>query len=210
VFAEDLSRHWGQLFGPLRATDGLTTACDRAEPRPGLSLPLQLREFYRLLGRNRVAMGAHMRFYSPADLVVERGGLVFCEENQRVYFNAVRVRQLNQDDPPVVQGNDQEEKWYAECRQLSTFLLKSLCWQAISGLPAGGTAKVVRALLEKATGVLARVGNAKSYNHELRAYTDEGLVICTFPKNGALYAASNSDDRLRQFEQDTGVESDWL
>jgi hypothetical protein len=151
-----------------------------------------------------------MRFYGPGDLVVERGGLVFCEENQRGYFNAVRVRQLNEDDPPVVQGNDQEEKWYPDCRQLSAFLLKSLCWQAISGLPASGSAKIGGARLEKATVGLAAVGNAKSYNHELRAYTGDGLVICTFPKNAVLYAASKSDDRLRQFEQDTGVDLDWL
>lgn len=59
----------------------------------------------------------------------------------------------------------------------------------------------------KATAGLTTVGNAD--NNEL-AYTGDGLVIYAFPKSGVLFAASKSDDRLRQFEQDSGVELDWL
>ena len=107
AFARDLAQLWGRLFGTPRAIDGVVAAtCDRAESRLGLSIPAPLRQFYQLLGRNRIAMGAHMRFRKPGDLEVERGGLVFCEENQRVYVSAVRVDLLNQADPPVVQGND--------------------------------------------------------------------------------------------------------
>ena len=93
---------------------------------------------------------------------------------------------------------------------MSSFLLKTLCWQAISGLPSSGTAAVGGKALRRAVNGLAPVGEAGSYRHELKAYPEDGLVVCTFPRNRVLYAASPTNDRLRNFERDSGVELDWL
>jgi len=94
MFADQLAQLWVQIFGHPPLSDGLAPATsDQAENRLGLALPTPLKDFYRLLGRNQIAMRAHLRFRKPSELEVIHAGLIFCEENQRVYFNAVRVRQ---------------------------------------------------------------------------------------------------------------------
>jgi len=104
---------------------------DAAERRLGVRLPTVLRAYYAVAGRHRACgSGALHPLVPPKSLELAGAGVVFMEENQNVAFYGVKREHLELEDPPVFQGNPDEAKWYAECPRLSSFLVKSLCWQA--------------------------------------------------------------------------------
>ncbi|WP_244953179.1 SMI1/KNR4 family protein [Streptomyces ipomoeae] len=84
---------------------------EQAEETLGRRLPVALREGYSLLGATRHDLtGNQDPLLQPSELFVhdEFGGvLVFRSENQGCAFWGVRLRDLDQDDPPVfVQSRD--------------------------------------------------------------------------------------------------------
>ncbi|WP_251145988.1 SMI1/KNR4 family protein [Streptomyces sp. McG3] len=108
AFLRDFAAAWAE---PL--ADGAGTRAEdveRAEEMLGLTLPTALREAYSLLGARHDLTGNQDPLLPPSELFVhdEFGGvLVFRSENQACAFWGVRLRDLDQDDPPVfVQSQD--------------------------------------------------------------------------------------------------------
>ncbi|MFE7811997.1 SMI1/KNR4 family protein [Streptomyces sp. NPDC057433] len=108
AFVRDFAAAWAE---PL--ADGAGTRAEeleRAEETLGLALPTALREAYSLLGTRHNLTGNQDPLLRPSELFVhdEFGGvLVFRSENQGCAFRGVRLRDLDQDDPPVfVQSRD--------------------------------------------------------------------------------------------------------
>ncbi|MFI8964481.1 SMI1/KNR4 family protein [Streptomyces sp. NPDC053493] len=84
---------------------------EQAEAALGLRLPVALREGYSLLGATRHDLTGNLDpLLPPSELFVhDKFGevLVFRSENQGCAFWGVRLRDLDQDDPPVfVQSRD--------------------------------------------------------------------------------------------------------
>lgn len=105
----DFAAGWS---APLRDRSGTRAEeLEQAEETLGRRLPVALREGYSLLGATRHDLtGNQDPLLSPSELFVhdEFGGvLVFRSENQGCAFWGVRLRDLDQDDPPVfVQSRD--------------------------------------------------------------------------------------------------------
>lgn len=79
-------------------------ACDAAEARMGLKMPLAVREWYRLCARRPELVGDgggnHVVLAERLEVRGERVDLYF--ENQGVLSWGVRLSDWHQDDPPVV------------------------------------------------------------------------------------------------------------
>ncbi len=115
---------------------------DRAQAQLGLGIPRVLRGVYALCGKTAGIHDAFNRLLSPGELhVADDGALVFFEENQEVVTWAIRPEALGEEDPAVVQIQE-EDAWYADTPALSTFLLKQLYWNLVNGaLPYCGEAR---------------------------------------------------------------------
>lgn len=108
AFVQDFAAAWAE---PL--ADGAGTRAEElesAEETLGLALPTALREAYSLLGTRHDLTRNQDPLLHPSELFVhdEFGGVfVFRSENQGCAFWGVRLRDLDQDDPPVfVQSRD--------------------------------------------------------------------------------------------------------
>jgi hypothetical protein len=211
MFATRLDLLYGWLFATPGSAHGFAASdLKAAEKQLRYPLPEFLREFYRRAGSNRDVMGAHLRFYAPHLLRIDRGHLIFCEEHQKAGHYAVPVGELSRLDPAVVQGGPDATGWRPECRQLSIFLLKSLCWQAVNSLPSAATAPFSADSLPALASLVESVAPAEGDDGAFLAFADEGLVVCAFQRSAILYVAAYTDARLEQFEADLGVELNYL
>lgn len=109
-FVEGFARSWAR---PLGDGDGWGEAeLAAAERRLGITLPLALREAYRLFGRREDLTGNHDVLLSPADLYLDERGevLVFRHENQGAASWGVVVDDPERSDPAVVIRADLADK----------------------------------------------------------------------------------------------------
>ncbi|MFI8896311.1 SMI1/KNR4 family protein [Streptomyces paradoxus] len=102
AFIRGFAAAWGE---PLTEGDGMPAAeLARAEARLGFSLPTALSDVYALVGARLDLVGNQDPLLPPAEMFVHDdcgGVLVFRSENQGCAFWGVRLRDLDQDDPPV-------------------------------------------------------------------------------------------------------------
>jgi len=92
--------------GPLGSEDGYSEEeLESAERRLGLKLPLALREWYTLAGRRADVWSVQDRVLSPAQLEIDdrTATLIIRSENQWCERWGIRLADLNQDDPPIVE-----------------------------------------------------------------------------------------------------------
>lgn len=125
----------------LSERDGLAEeAIVAAEKRLNTTLPTALREIYLHAGKVPMLMDAFQHFYTPKDLKLESGCLVFMEENQGVILWGIKEHDLDNEDPEVFQVNpDDLTETYSEEKPLSEFLRIILYYQAAQGgYPYGG------------------------------------------------------------------------
>jgi len=105
-----------------------------------IPLPESLRDFYEFAGRwpGVMAENGPLRFRPPTELVSEEGKVIFCVENQGVYFWSTSPEG---EDPPVWgRFGEAGENWFVEEEPLSRFLLQSVIFQTV--LLAGEGASV--------------------------------------------------------------------
>ena len=177
-------------------------AVEAAEARLGVRLPGPLRGYYLAAGRHPINQ-AHNRLWPPDALEVERGRVVFLEENQGVVYWAVPARGRAA-DPMVFQAEDPEDgPWRAEAR-CSTFLSVMLCWQAVAGgLRAVGLAEPVRPEARRALRGWQSVGKFGG----LAAFVRHGRVVCAQEDGEAamLYLGARSRRDLGALGAELGV-----
>jgi hypothetical protein len=135
---EDLYRALFQDFGyPLAGSAALSPrTIEQAEARLGVRAPASLRSYYLVAGRERRFNLGQERLLPPSEWTVEGKKLVFMVENQGVCVWGVSVRAPDAEDPPVSEGqpDDESTAWYGVLkRKCSDFLAAMLHHQAVSG-----------------------------------------------------------------------------
>lgn len=115
---------------PLTPRDGLAAAqviaCER---RLKLHLPVALKSYYELAGKLPINT-EHNQIYSPKELRIGNGKLVFMEENQAVVFWGIDLKDLKKSDPTVYQANNESEiVWHSEDLCFSDWIVKMWRWQ---------------------------------------------------------------------------------
>jgi hypothetical protein len=124
------------VFGyPLSKRDSLSPDILRtAQKRLGIPIPPALRDYFLVAGGERRFSPCHNRLLAPAKWSIDKQRLVFMEENQRVVYWGVSIRNPDAVDPSVSQGiNEEPISWHPESKKLSVFLAVMLHYQAVSG-----------------------------------------------------------------------------
>jgi hypothetical protein len=135
-FKPAYKRAYSQLGFPLRPTHASSERqIARAERKLGIQLPQALRDFYLVAGREKKLKGAFQGIRDLDELEVERGKLLFVDENQGAVVWSLDIKTPS-DDPAVFQGpliDGAVNRWYPESDRCSTFLIFMLHLQAAYG-----------------------------------------------------------------------------
>jgi hypothetical protein len=203
-------------FGyPLSSgTSNSADLLDRSARRLGVRLPRSLKDYYLVAGRERRFSACHNRLLRPTEWWVDRGRLIFMEENQCVVWWGVSVRNANSVDPAVSQGiNDEPISWYPEHRKCSVFLAVMLHYQAVSGgFPFYG-----RADAPEESSYRFEENGWKYYGevNSLQAYSRPNQVVCLMPpgdlpfmQRWSVLAGGKTNPDLQTIAADLGVRFD--
>jgi hypothetical protein len=212
----ELAEALEQLIGNWFGLPGPGDACSHdlirsSEKHQGFRIPEPLRDYYLRFGESKVLRHSRGMLLTPEALETEDDHLVFWMEHKDDQEGAgcgVHVNALALPDPPVERQiflSEDETAWVPECRRLSWFLLRTLCWQAVWGLASRAAAPVTPAAREKIASRLTLVAPGEPLAQETVAYTAEGLAACVLPGEGILRVGARGDDRLRWLEQELGV-----
>src|SRR6478672_6972695 len=110
------------LFATVGIRPGKDDRCkaadiEKAEKRLGTKIPVCLKDYYLLCGREKRINQFHNRLLPPDKWFVDSNTLVFMEENQWVVFWGTSANSELKDDAAVFQGANYHEKgiqWYPE------------------------------------------------------------------------------------------------
>jgi hypothetical protein len=208
---EEVLKDLGEkLFGGFEPNDGLTESeLASVEGRLNIRLPVTLRTLYLLVGKNRIITRAHNRFLRPRE--VRNDALIFLEQNQKVMFWGILLSDLHKDDPPVQQGNYEEDKWYLDAYFLSAFLLGMACWQAANGLPWTGQGNVDDQLMKKIRAELTYADpHVEDEVNDLIGYYGKDLVCCISRSAQQFLVGAKERNGLEQFENRFATSLDYL
>lgn len=198
-FARDLEDLVLTLFGPIAPGHAAAQkTIEEAEKRLCVHLPAILCQYYLLVGRHPQVSEGMNHILPPDALWMSSGGLVFEEEHQHYYFYGILTDDLNIDDPPVMQGNRGESKWYLESRRLSDHLLSMVCWQACNVLESA-QARLPPNRLELLKAQLRWVSAGPDPTDDTIGLWGEGVAAVVFTKSGDIYWAAGTDELLHSF-----------
>jgi hypothetical protein len=180
VFTVSYCETFANVGIQLRSEDGCASAeIERAERRLKLKVPLSLKEYYLLSGREKRINQFHNHLLPPSKWFTDSNHLVFMEENQCVvYWGASACQQANA-DATVFQGvnHDKGIEWHEEHASCFTFLNVMAIWHASIGGAAHNKAtgyvqeKMARKTLDEKWQLVGEV-------NAMRAYMLPGRAVC--------------------------------
>jgi len=179
-YQESYLRTFATLGTKLNKQDGCSSGkIAAAEKKLGLRLPIALRDYYFVAGRERSLNHAHNRLCALGDLEKHAGKLVFMEENQCVVVWGVAASSKAGDDPAVYQGpivDGEPSGWFLEQRKLSVFLVFMLHMQAAfgGGMPCTASGPAHKNLVAK----LDKDWHFSGEVNGMRAYSRDKQSVC--------------------------------
>lgn len=204
-----------ETFGyPLNKQSGVPLKqLTAVEKRLGVRIPNSLRDYLMVAGRERGFNRCHNRLLPPADWFIDKGKLVFMEENQRVVFWGVSSRNLTSADPAVYQGvNNETISWYREHPKCSVFLAVMLHYQAVSG----GYRHIASSQApDHAATQLRKHWTYYGEVNGLAAFSRSNQVVCVMPpgdlpfmQKPTLMAGAKTKAEMETIANDLGVDFD--
>ncbi|MDR3047462.1 MAG: hypothetical protein LBU51_07625 [Bacteroidales bacterium] len=123
------------LERPLTQEDGINNEeIEAAEELLNLKIPEPLKDLYLNIGNLSCFMTAFERFLKPEELYLEKGKLIFIEENQEVCRWGIDPDEENPEVFMYIQlENDTEEEYHSENIKLSDFLNVMIYYQFTAG-----------------------------------------------------------------------------
>lgn len=192
----------GRRLGPKDGCSEREIA--RAETHLGVRLPGVLRGFYLHAGRLANFNDTHDRLIPLQQLRIVNKALLFYEENQCGLFWGIRLRDVDHEDPPVVQAENQPKlvwKAFQDC--LSSFLNMMLYWQSANGaLPYGGVGTLGKRDMRK----IEKGWPLILAFEALRVFSRDGQVICLVGKED-IHAAARSSAQFDDIS--SALDVDW-
>jgi hypothetical protein len=175
--------------------------CDH--PMPGM-----LHTFHSICGRSAEVMSSHHRFLPGDDVQFHHGGLVFCEENERVVYWGIEAAHLEKKDPPVSQWNPTSRAWCFDCPALSHFLLNMICWQLLNAAPVMARGTPGNQLLPSVQ-KLFRSASDDVQEYDLMSYYSHGVVAC-FLQPKLFFLGCGSEEVSSDWGRKLNIELEWL
>jgi hypothetical protein len=227
------------LYPPFKPTDGIAfEEIEKIEKRKKLTLPKVLRDFYHLSANHEPINYSFNRLIGIEELEIEKGKLVFYQENQGVCVWAIDKRDLQKNDPPVWQGqpipsrreidwysehedplvfepqwntfDDNKIEWHQETSLLSTFLTSMLCWQSVMG---GLPFCAVREHLENSTigeieDNFEPVDFGNDYQ-EFQVFVSVGKILCLLRGDNGIALNIAASDKTKFLELSQLLSIEW-
>jgi len=202
AFRDALSSFFAANIGALKAKDAMAAEeIDAAERQLGFRIPRPLRDFYRVSG-NSPFHQVFDRMLAPSKIEVQDDMAIFCEENQCVVYYAFKIADADRDDPEVWQLNPHENKWYFDCKRMTSFLLKMSCWQAVcGGVSASAKGSISMAQFEELESTYERIDfGGADHEYALQAFHKNGVIVCAFPDDYRcqVFCGSNSRSTVKR------------
>jgi len=124
------------LERPLKQEDGINNEnIETIEEILNLKLPKSLRDLYLNVGNLPCFMTSFERFLKPEELYLEKGKLIFLEENQEVCRWGININEENPEVFMYIQlEDDTEEEYHSENIKLSDFLNTIIYYQFTEGV----------------------------------------------------------------------------
>ena len=170
---------FARLGHPIKERDGVSEGqIVTAEKKMGIQLPVALRDYYLVAGRERKLNTAFNRLLAPDELELHSRKVVFMEENQAVVAWATTVSPSST-DPSVFQGpvvDGELDHWFRESNTCSGFLVFMLHLQAAygGGMPYCASTSVAPKFAKS----LDKSWNFAGDVNGMRAYSRNGQAIC--------------------------------
>ncbi len=186
TFADEYQTLFARLGYPLSKRSGLSEdQVARAEAKCGIRLPVALRDYYLMAGREKALNHAFNRLCMPSDWGVHSGKLVFMEENQTVVVWGVNATRRPTHDPSVFQAplvDGEIDRWWVEHKSCSEFLKFMIHLQAAygGGMPFTASAPATNSLPSK----LKRRWQFGGEVNQMSAFSLERRVVCVAPWRG--------------------------
>ncbi|MFI7277689.1 hypothetical protein [Streptomyces sp. NPDC049879] len=143
TFLDRFTREWAPVL-PVDHQPGWDAyVMDTAAARLGVPLPAALREGYALLGGREDLTGevtavlvppGELRLHDGVGAGDDAGVLVLHRDGTPDAALGIRVADLGQDDPPVVEGGEQDG-WHPYLDRVSTAFLDLVLWQWMTTWP---------------------------------------------------------------------------
>jgi hypothetical protein len=205
-FEESLEQLVSGVFGPILPEHGISVQeIEAGEARLGLKFPGVLHQYYRRVGRHQQVSEGMNHLLRPDVVYVLNGGLVFEEENQHYYFSGIALGELGGDDPPVMQGNRDEEVWYPECNRLSDYFLTLICWQAANVSDACDHVPVTPEQLTRMKAQLPWATFGLEDANDTLGLWGGGVAATVFTNSMDAYLSGRTDQHLRDFQRRFGL-----
>ncbi|MDR3575690.1 MAG: hypothetical protein P4L50_17660 [Anaerolineaceae bacterium] len=138
--------HIQSLFQPWNSEDGWDeSSVHSAEQAISIRFPFILRNYYLSWGKRVDFNRSNEILLDPKDTFERHGHLVFCIENQAVYFWGIPLNQLGSADPPVnfIYNDETDITWKPSHKLLTSFLDALLYNHAFTkGAAHGATIRV--------------------------------------------------------------------
>lgn len=201
-FPEAIHSLFARSIQELAPADGLPVSeLDDAEQELGFRIPQPLRDYYSTTGKTEFNQ-AFNRFRAPAAIKQHGDLAIFCEENQCVVYYGFKVSAAGEKDPEVWQLNPSENKWYFDCKRMTTFLLDMVCWQAVcGGVSASAKGSISMAQYEELESTYERIDFGEAdHEYALQAFHKNGVIVCAFPDDYRcqVFCGSNSKSKLKR------------
>jgi hypothetical protein len=192
-----------------------------AEARLRVAFPEALKDYLAVCGKSREMMGANYRLYSPEQLRVEDGHLIFCEENQGIEEYGIPAQDLEEfgEFHPRVQAKSvNAEEWHSESGSISAFLLGVGSFQAVLSMNNSARIELPVKRLKKMEKFFEPVGEPEVRSGgQIVGFVDrERSIVATYIYDSHLYdpemfwIGSSVEGALETFEERSGFDLDWL
>lgn len=181
----------------------------------GIKFPKPFIEFYSYFGHNEQVLNAYYEFEKIGDFKIHNDALVFCYGHQKESLIGVLLKEIEKEDPTIKKTFLGYDEWYSECTLSSKFFVNIACWQVINTMPSIAMTRIDEdKFTEKIEEYLKPISEDKSiflgYDSFSYYNKEKNLLACYLREAEEFYIASEDDSYLYDFEEESGMDLDWL
>jgi hypothetical protein len=187
-----------------------------AEDHLKMTFPEALKDYLAVYGKTREMMDASYRLYSPDQLRVEDGHLIFCGDKEGTAEYGIPVRKLEDLGagmrPSVNAKKKNAEKWFSESGSISAFLLGAGSFQAVRSAAEQARFKLPGKRLKKVVKFFEPVGEpeVRLGGHIVGLVDREHSIVAVYLYlSEKLLIGSSVAGAVEAFAERSGFKLDW-
>jgi hypothetical protein len=203
----------GKTLGPGFSSADIAAA----ERRLKVTLPDALKDYLTVCGGSRDMMDASWRLFSPDQLRIDDGYLIFGTEDQGTMEYGIPVEELEMLDeephPTVLARAKNSQKWVSESGSISSYLLGVGSFQAVQSVGEQARFELPVKKLKDILKFLEPLGEraVQSGSHIVGFVDPRHFIVGTYLHNPeTFWVGSSTDGALKEFAKRSGFELDWV